>query len=47
MLTFKLGLLKHLDFTNIDIMKGIDGLARFFYVFPNAVWDARMAGNKV
>lgn len=38
-LTLKLGLLKHLDLANIDVVQGVDGLAGLLNVLANAVWD--------
>lgn len=38
-LTFKLGLFKHLDLADVDIMQRVDGLAGLLNVLANAVRD--------
>lgn len=38
-LTFKLGLFKHFDLADVDIMQRVDGLAGLLNVLANAVGD--------
>lgn len=39
LLTLKLGLFKHLDLADVDIVQRVDGLTGLLNVLANTVWD--------